>query len=154
MLFVDMTIPNLTAPDQNGQNQTLHSLLGKQGGIFYFYPKDNTPGCTLEANDFQNLSQDFLALGYRIIGISKDSIKSHANFCSKHGLEFTLLSDTNGTICTDFGVWQKKIMCGKTSMGIVRTTFVTDALGVIRKIYPNVKTKDHAKQVLTDIGSA
>ncbi|MEO5332329.1 MAG: peroxiredoxin [Magnetococcus sp. YQC-5] len=153
MSSVGTTIPDLSAPDQTGQTRSLRELLGNQGAIIYFYPKDNTPGCTLEANDFQSLHKEFLALGYSIIGISKDSVKSHAHFCSKHTLEFTLLSDQDGALCTAFGVWQEKTMYGKTSMGIVRTTFVVNALGIIQAVYPKVKTKGHAADVLNDLNT-
>ncbi|MBF0429368.1 MAG: thioredoxin-dependent thiol peroxidase [Magnetococcales bacterium] len=144
-------IPDLSAPNQHGQLHTLKSLLGSKGSIVYFYPKDNTPGCTLEANDFQTLSKEFQERGFTVIGISKDSVKSHAGFCSKHGLEFTLLSDQDGAICEAFGVWKEKTMCGKTSMGIVRSTFIVDNTGTIIAVYSNVKTKEHAATVLADL---
>ncbi|MBF0295296.1 MAG: peroxiredoxin [Magnetococcales bacterium] len=152
MLASGEIIPDLAAPDQTGRSRGLRELLGERGGIVYFYPKDNTPGCTLEANDFQSLSGAFAQAGYTVIGISRDSVKSHAGFCAKHGLGFTLLSDGEGALCEAFGVWQEKTMCGKTSMGIVRTTFVVDAAGAVRRVYPNVKTKGHAAQVLADLG--
>lgn len=151
MLETGATIPELSAPDQNGQKQSLKGLLGARGGVVYFYPKDSTPGCTLEANDFQTLGGEFAAKGFAVVGISKDSVKSHANFCAKQGLAFTLLSDADGALCEAFGVWQEKVMCGKSCMGIVRSTFVVDAGGVIRTVYTNVKTKDHAAQVLAEL---
>ncbi|MBF0160083.1 MAG: peroxiredoxin [Magnetococcales bacterium] len=151
MLQAGMTVPELSAQNQHGQQQTLRQLLGHKGGIIYFYPKDNTPGCTLEANDFQSLQPSFQELGYTVIGISRDSVQSHAGFCSKYGLGFTLLSDQDGSLCQAFGVWQEKTNYGKTSMGIVRTTFVVDGQSVIVKVYPKVKTKGHAEQVLLDL---
>ncbi|MBF0182390.1 MAG: peroxiredoxin [Magnetococcales bacterium] len=152
MLTSGENLPDLAAPDQTGQPRALRELLGERGGIIYFYPKDNTPGCTLEANDFQSLSGEFARAGYAVIGISRDSVKSHAGFCAKHGLQFTLLSDGEGALCVAFGVWQEKTMCGKTSMGIVRTTFVVDAQGRVRRVYENVKTKGHAALVLAELG--
>ncbi|MBF0125896.1 MAG: peroxiredoxin [Magnetococcales bacterium] len=151
MLTIGQGIPELSAPDQNGQVRPLRELLGKKGGVVYFYPKDSTPGCTLEANDFQALGEAFQTREHAVIGISRDSVKSHANFAAKQGLGFTLLSDQDGALCEAFGVWQEKTMCGKTSMGIVRTTFVVDGTGRVRRIYPNVKTKGHAAQVLADL---
>ena len=151
MLKVGDTIPDKTLPDQNGKEQNLLEIVANNGAIVYFYPKDNTPGCTVEANDFQRLGPDFQALGVNVIGISKDSVKSHANFCQKQGLEFTLLSDTEGEICEAFGVWQEKKNYGKTYMGLVRTTFMVNGQGKILKIYPNVKTKGHGDKVLADL---
>ncbi|MBF0628509.1 MAG: peroxiredoxin [Magnetococcales bacterium] len=151
MLQPGSTIPDLAVLDQHDQAKSLRERLGPQGGIVYFYPKDNTPGCTLEANDFQALSAAFAERGYAIIGISKDSVKSHVGFCAKQGLEFTLLSDGDGALCEAFGVWQEKVFCGKTSMGIVRSTFVVDGAGVVRKVYANVKTKGHAAAVLAEL---
>ncbi|MBF0127583.1 MAG: peroxiredoxin [Magnetococcales bacterium] len=143
-------IPDLSAPDQQERMASLRERLGSNGAVIYFYPKDNTPGCTLEANDFQALSAAFAEQNLTVIGISKDSVKSHAGFCTKFGLKFTLLSDGDGTLCEAFGVWREKVFCGKTSMGIVRSTFLVDAQGVVRKIYDNVKTKGHAAAVLDD----
>ncbi|MBF0615058.1 MAG: peroxiredoxin [Magnetococcales bacterium] len=152
MLEPGATIPDLTVVDQREEIKPLRARLGPQGAVIYFYPKDNTPGCTLEANDFQALSRSFADLGYAIIGISKDSVKSHVGFCAKHGLEFTLLSDGDGALCQAFGVWQEKVFCGKTSMGIVRSTFIVDGAGVVQKVYGQVKTKGHAATVLADLG--
>ncbi|WP_130472212.1 peroxiredoxin [Candidatus Magnetaquicoccus inordinatus] len=99
MLEIGASIPDLILPDQQNQPRPLRQLLGAQGAIFYFYPKDNTPGCTVEANDFQALQSDFATLGYTVIGLSKDSVASHDKFCQKFGLTFTLLSDTNTEAC-------------------------------------------------------
>ncbi|MBF0272543.1 MAG: peroxiredoxin [Magnetococcales bacterium] len=151
MLQPGSTIPDLSAPDQHNQTKPLRARLGAKGGIIYFYPKDNTPGCTLEANDFQALGPAFAALGHEVIGVSKDSVNSHVGFCAKYGLAFTLLSDGDGALCEAFGVWQEKTQYGKTSMGIVRSTFVVDAEGVVRKVYTNVKTKGHAEAVLAEL---
>lgn len=142
------TAPNLSLPDQNEQYHDLFSLLGPQGAIVYFYPKDNTPGCTLEAKDFQTLAGDFKTLGLHIVGISKDSTASHGKFANKHDLSFTLLSDGEGKACEAFGVWQEKKNYGKTYMGIVRSTFLLDQKGVILRTWTNVRTKGHAEKVL------
>lgn len=144
-------IPDLTLPDQAGQPRALRQLLGRNGAVIYFYPKDNTPGCTTEAQDFQALAADFAQAGVEVVGISKDSVKSHANFCAKQGLGFTLLSDGDGAACEAFGVWQEKTMYGKTRMGIVRSTFLVDARGQVVRVYPSVKVKGHARQVLNDL---
>ncbi|MBF0613414.1 MAG: peroxiredoxin [Magnetococcales bacterium] len=150
-LEIGQTIPALTLPDQNGTEKSLNALARNKGCIYYFYPKDSTPGCTLEAQDCQQLRPEFHAKGYEVVGISKDSVKSHLSFCQKQGLQFILLSDTKGEACEGFGVWQEKIRCGKASMGIVRSTFVTDPTGKVVKVYPNVTAKGHAAQVLNDL---
>ena len=105
ILKIEERAPNLTLPDQNGVAHELATLFGAKGAVVYFYPKDNTPGCTLEAKDFQQLSADFAQLGIHIIGISKDSTASHTKFANNHNLSFTLLSDTDGIVCEGFGVW-------------------------------------------------
>ncbi|MBF0183425.1 MAG: peroxiredoxin [Magnetococcales bacterium] len=151
MLDIGQPIPDLTLPDQSGQTHPLPQLLGSQGAIFYFYPKDNTPGCTVEANDFQAYLSDFAALGYRVIGLSKDSVASHEKFCQKQNLTFTLLSDADGAACLAFGVWQEKKNYGKVSMGIVRSTFVVDAQGIVRRVYRAVRVNGHAQQLLADL---
>jgi peroxiredoxin Q/BCP len=151
MLESGNPIPNLLLPDQQEKQHLLPQLLAAKGAVIYFYPKDNTPGCSLEANDFQTLLPQFTALGVAIVGISKDSIPSHQKFCLKYGLAFTLLSDSNGDACQAFGVWQEKKNYGKVSMGIVRTTFIVDATGIIQRVYRNVRTNGHAQQVLLDL---
>lgn len=150
MLAIGDAIPDIQLPDQQGNEHRLKDLLGKRGAVLYFYPRDSTPGCTLEANDFQSLQGEFGGLGLTIVGISKDSVASHSRFCLAQGLSFTLLSDQDGEACSRFGVWQEKISDGRTSMGIVRTTFVVDAEGVVRLVYRAVKTNGHGAQVLTD----
>ncbi|MBF0212877.1 MAG: peroxiredoxin [Magnetococcales bacterium] len=137
--------------DQHQVQMPLRDRLGPKGAILYFYPRDNTPGCTLEANDFQTLSPAFAERGFTIIGISKDSVQSHVGFCAKQGLSFTLLSDGAGELCEAFGVWREKTQYGKTSMGLVRSTFIVDHQGVVRKVYNNVRTKGHAEAVLAEV---
>jgi thioredoxin-dependent peroxiredoxin len=148
------SIPSLALPDQNGKELTLDALLGANGAVIYFYPKDNTPGCTVEANDFQRLSGDFAALGINVVGISKDSVASHTKFCTKQNLTFTLLSDGEGAACEGFGVWQEKKNYGKVYMGIVRSTFLVDANGRVVKTWTKVKTKGHAEIVLQEAGQS
>ncbi|MGE4571800.1 MAG: thioredoxin-dependent thiol peroxidase [Candidatus Izemoplasmatales bacterium] len=119
--------------------------------IVYFYPKDNTSGCTLEAKDFTDLKHEFEELGYKIIGVSKDSIKSHKNFISKQALNLLLLSDPDTQLIQAFDVWKEKQMYGKSYMGVERSTFILDEEGQIVKEYRNIKAKDHAQNVLDDL---
>lgn len=119
--------------------------------IVYFYPKDNTSGCTLEAKDFTDLKHEFEELGYKIIGVSKDSIKSHKNFISKQALNLLLLSDPDTQLIQAFDVWKEKQMYGKSYMGVERSTFILDEEGQIVNEYRNIKAKDHAQNVLDDL---
>lgn len=119
--------------------------------ILYFYPKDDTTGCTREAQDFTALADAFAKAGADIVGISRDSIKSHAKFADKYGLKITLGSDENGDLCEAFGVWVEKSMYGRTYMGIERSTFVIDANGRITRIWRKVKVANHAAQVLESL---
>lgn len=139
--------PDFTLPRDGGSVVSLSDLRG-QKVVLYFYPKDNTPGCTTEALDFTALKAEFEAANTIVMGISKDSVKKHDNFCKKHDLGIPLLSDENGTMCEDYGVWQEKSMYGKTYMGIVRATYLIDETGEITHVWPKVKVKDHAAEVL------
>ncbi len=152
MLEAGATIPPFSKPDQNGETRSFDALKGKNGLILYFYPKDNTPGCTTEAQEFRDQLTAFHKLGIEVVGVSKDSARSHTNFISKHELPFTLLSDSDpeAEMCEAFGVWQEKKNYGKTYMGIVRTTYIIDANGVILKSYPKVRVKEHVATVLAD----
>lgn len=132
---------------QNGDTVTLDTLKN-QRAILYFYPKDNTSGCTLEAKSMRDGKAALAELGYEIYGISPDSQKSHQNFCAKHELNFTLLSDTEKTMAEAFGVWVEKRMYGRTYMGIQRTTFIVNEEGVIEQIFEKVDTKNHYQQIL------
>lgn len=116
--------------------------------VLYFYPKDDTTGCTREAQDFTALAADFAKAGADIVGISKDSIKSHAKFADKYGLKVILGSDESGAVCEAFGVWVEKSMYGRTYMGIERSTFLIDASGRIARIWRKVKVANHAAEVL------
>ena len=119
--------------------------------LFYFYPKDNTPGCTTEACDFRDNLDAIKKLGYSVVGVSKDDFKSHKKFIEKQNLNFDLLSDAETDLVEKFGVWQEKNMMGRKYMGIVRTTFLIDNNGKILKIYDNVKVKDHVATIIKDI---
>ncbi|MGN7610607.1 peroxiredoxin [Magnetococcales bacterium HHB-1] len=153
MLEIGSKIPDLVLPDQEGTLRTTLELIGDKGSVFYFYPKDNTPGCSIEAQDFQKLLPKFFRLGFTVVGISRDPVKSHAKFCSKYDLAFPLLSDEKVELCTKTGVWQEKRNFGKTYMGIVRTTLILDGDGVLRKLYKRVKVKGHAEAVLSRLES-
>ena len=132
---------------QNGDIVTLDSLQGRRT-ILYFYPKDNTSGCTLEAKSMRDGKAALAEAGYDIYGISSDSQRSHQNFCAKHELNFTLLSDTDKTMAEAFGVWVEKKMYGRAYMGIQRTTFIIDEQGVVEQIFDKVDTKNHYQQIL------
>ncbi|WP_417269623.1 thioredoxin-dependent thiol peroxidase [Celeribacter sp.] len=150
MLETGQTAPDFTLPRDGGENVTLSDLRG-QKVVLYFYPKDNTPGCTTEALDFTALKDAFAAAGTLVFGISKDSVKKHENFCAKHELGIPLLSDAEGTVCEDYGVWAEKQMYGKTFWGIVRTTYLIDEDGKVAQVWPKVKVADHAAQVLAAV---
>ena len=139
--------PHFAVAFDSAQEITSESL---QGGnkVIYFYPKDDTPGCTIEAKDFRDLIGEFKSAGTIVIGVSKDSVKSHDKFKEKFCLPFPLASDEDGTMCEDYGVWAEKSMYGKSYMGIERTTFLIDKAGVIRNIWRKVKVEGHVKEVL------
>ena len=134
-------------PNQAEKTIGLHDFKGKWL-ILYFYPRDNTPGCTIEAKDFTCLTEQFSNLNAITVGVSKDSIKSHNNFIAKHKLGIGLLSDPDHLVMEKYGVWQLKKMYGKESMGVVRSTFIIDPQGIIRKPWFKVKAKNHAEKVL------
>lgn len=139
--------PAFALPRDGGEKISLKDFKGKPV-VLYFYPKDMTPGCTTEACDFRDLHPDFEKLDAAVIGISKDSVKRHDNFRTKHELPFALASDEDGDVCERYGVWKEKSMYGKTFMGIERTTVLIDGNGVVRRIWPKVKVKGHAEEVL------
>jgi len=145
-----MNYLNIALHASDGLSYQLSDFKG-QKLIVYFYPKDNTSGCTLEAKDFTDLKLEFEALGYKIIGVSKDSVKSHKNFISKQALNLLLLSDPDTQLIQAFDVWKEKQMYGKSYMGVERSTFILDESGQIIKEYRNIKAKDHAKNVLDDL---
>ena len=141
---------NFTLPSTNNNNYSLKDSLGKYV-VLYFYPKDDTPGCTIETNDFNNLLSKFKKLDCVVYGISKDSLKSHNKFRDKYKIKFDLLSDQELKVIKKYNVWSKKKFMGREFMGIIRTTFLIDKKGKIIKIWENVKVKDHAKDVLETI---
>ncbi|MDZ8055792.1 MAG: thioredoxin-dependent thiol peroxidase [Aulosira sp. ZfuVER01] len=150
ILQVGQLAPDFSIPDQHESPVSLSDFSG-QWVILYFYPKDDTPGCTTEAKDFTELNQDFSALGAKILGVSPDSGKSHCKFISKHNLTITLLSDPEHELAETYGIWQLKKFMGKEYMGVVRSTFLIDPEGNIAYTWTNVKVKDHAQQVLTKL---
>lgn len=141
--------PEVLGKDQNGNEIKLSDFKGKKLAL-YFYPKDNTSGCTAEACSLRDGYVDLRKAGYEVIGVSKDSAKSHQNFIDKHELPFNLIADTETTLQQQFGVWAEKSMYGRKYMGTNRTTFIINEEGVIEKIIgpKEVKTKDHANQIL------
>lgn len=141
--------PDFTLPSDEGSEITLSKVKGKK--VLYFYPKDDTPGCTKEACDFRDSFHRFEQVGVQVLGISKDSQLRHAKFKSKYQLPFTLLVDTNGDICQAYGVLDKKSLFGKTFLGIKRSTFLIDEEGVIRAIWRKVKVTGHIEQVLNEL---
>lgn len=150
-LDVGKKVPNLTVKTTQGEETKLQDLLGKKGLVIYFYPKDMTPGCTTEACDFRDNFGALKKLGFAVVGVSKDSTKSHQKFTEKEGLNFDLISDESGEVCEKFGVWREKSFMGKKHMGIVRSTFVIGADLKILKSYDNVKANGHVDKVLADL---
>ena len=145
--------PTFSATNTEGKKVKLSELLGENGVVLYFYPKDSTPGCTTEACDFRDNQANLKKLGYSVVGISKDNTKSHQKFVEKQSINFELLSDETGEICEKYGVWQEKQFMGKKFLGIVRSTFIIDANLKIQKIYTSVKVKGHVDQIINDIKS-
>ncbi len=139
--------PAFTMPANGGATVSLAKLKGKNV-VLYFYPKDDTPGCTLEGKDFSALKKQFEAANTEVIGVSKDSVASHDKFCGKYGYTITLASDEEGSVCEEYGVWVEKSMYGKKYMGIERSTFLIDASGKIARIWRKVKVEGHADEVL------
>ena len=139
--------PNVTIPVSDEETVNLSKPVGR-AHVVYFYPRDNTPGCTTESIDFSALKAKFAALGTQIIGVSKDSLKSHANFIAKKDLTVTLASDADADACEQFGTWVEKNMYGKKYMGIERSTFIILADGTIAEAWRKVKVKGHAQSVL------
>lgn len=147
MLETGTKAPDFTLPDKDGREVSLSDLRGKKV-VLYFYPRDNTPGCSRQACAFAAAYEDFKKLGVQVVGISKDSIASHVKFAEKYSLPFILLSDTERKAIEAYGVWQEKKNCGKVTMGVVRTTFIIDENGVIEKVMPKVKPDTNAAEIL------
>lgn len=147
MLEIGNRMPDFSAADQNGNIVKSADLIGKKT-VVYFYPKANTPGCTAETCSLRDNYERFLALGYNVIGISKDSVKAQKNFSDKYALPFPLLADTDALIIKAFGAWGEKKLYGKTYEGILRKTFIFNENGILEEIIDKVNTKSHAEQIL------
>ncbi|MDK9720938.1 MAG: thioredoxin-dependent thiol peroxidase [Rhodospirillales bacterium] len=143
--------PDFLLSDDQGNMLSLKHFQG-QPVILYFYPKDDTPGCTKEACAFQDTMPDFSPSGAKVIGVSRDSAERHKKFKAKYGLDFPLIVDSEATLCQAYGVWKEKTLYGKTSLGIERSTFLIDAKGVVRRIWRKVKVDGHAAEVLAALG--
>ena len=147
MLKIGDKMPDFEVVDQDGNQVSSKDLLGKKT-VVYFYPKDNTSGCTAEACSIRDNYESLVAKGYNVIGVSKDSAASHRKFREKYDLPFTLLSDTSTQMLQAFGAWGEKKMYGKTIMGTIRRTFIFDEVGILTRIIEKVDTKNHAAQIL------
>ena len=150
MLELGTKAPDFTLPDQNGDLHSLSEYKGKKV-ILYFYPKDNTPGCTKQACGFAERYPQFTEKGAVVLGISKDSVASHKKFEEKYGLPFTILSDPELKVIQAYGVWKEKMNYGKISMGVVRTTYLIDEEGKIAKAFDKVKAADNPEQMLGEL---
>ncbi len=149
MLAIGDKMPYFEVVDQDGNKVTSNDLIGKKT-VVYFYPKDNTSGCTAEACNLRDNYEALLAKGYNVVGVSKDSAASHKKFQAKYELPFTLLSDTSTQMLQAFGAWGEKKMYGKTVMGTIRRTFIFDETGTLEKIIEKVDTSNHASQILDE----
>jgi thioredoxin-dependent peroxiredoxin len=144
--------PDFTLPDQDGQPVALEQFRGRPV-VLYFYPKDDTPGCTREACAFRDARADYENAGAQVIGVSPDSPASHRKFAEKYQLPFTLVADPERRVCQAYGVWKEKNLYGKKSMGVERTTLVIDRAGIVRKAFRRVKVDGHSEQVLEALQS-
>ena len=150
MLEKGMQAPNFTLCDKDGREITLSELRGRRV-VLYFYPKDNTPGCTRQACAFAAAYEGFKSKNVEVIGISRDSVASHAKFAEKHDLPFILLSDPELEVIRAYGVWKEKKLYGKLGFGVVRTTFIIDENGIIEKVMPKVKPDTNAAEILSEL---
>ena len=148
MLHINQPAPDFIAVNQDNENIGLSQFKGKQKVVLYFYPKDNTPGCTIEANEFTALIKSFADADTVVLGVSKDSCEKHRKFIKKYDLKVDLLADTSGEICEKYHTWGEKKFMGKTYMGITRSTFVIDKSGILVEALYKVKAKGHAQQML------
>lgn len=145
---VGQEVANFSASATSETIFNLSKYKGKSNVIIYFYPKDSTPGCTTEGQNFRDLYAEFQALETEIVGVSRDTMKRHENFKAKQIFPFELISDESGEVCKLFGVWQSKILFGKKYMGIVRSTFLINKQGILKKEWLNLRVKDHVDDVL------
>ena len=150
MLEIGQAAPSFCAKNQDDIEICSRDLIGKWI-VLYFYPKDNTSGCTIEAKDFTRLQEEYKSKGYFIVGVSRDNVKSHKNFISKQELNLLLLSDIDEQLVKAFDVLKEKSMYGRKYMGIVRSTFILDEKGIVTNEYRNIKPKDHAQELLNSI---
>ena len=150
MVKESIKAPDIRLPSTNNLEYSLEKSIGNYV-VIYFYPKNDTPGCTLETNDFNKLLPNFRKLNCEVFGISKDNLKSHIKFKKKYKIKFDLLSDLDKKVLKKYRVWGKKKFMGREFMGIIRSTFLIDKKGRILKIWSNVKVKDHAKEVLNTL---
>lgn len=153
MLETGIKAPGFTLPDKDGNTVSLSDFTGRKV-VLYFYPKDNTPGCTRQACVFAAAYEDFLSKNVAVIGVSKDSVASHQKFAAKHGLPFILLSDPELQAIQAYDVWQEKKLYGKVSMGVVRSTYIIDENGIIEKAMPKVKPDTNAAEILEYLNGA
>lgn len=153
MLQVGQTAPEFDLPDADMEMVKLSDFKGKKNLVLYFYPKDGTPGCTMEAVDFSDLEEEFRRLDTVVVGISRDDCLSHGSFRDKHGLTLQLLSDTEGEVCRRYGVLQEKETNGKKKIGVVRSTFVIDKQGILRHVFYGVNPRGHALEMLNLVKS-
>jgi peroxiredoxin Q/BCP len=151
MLQEGKKAPAFALPASSGKKIALKDYAGKKL-VLYFYPKDDTPGCTTEAQEFRDALPRLQKLGAAVVGVSKDSYERHCKFIAKHELNFPLLTDEDGSVLEAYGAWGEKNMYGKKSMGIIRTTVLIDDKGVVRKVFPKVRVAGHVDQVLEALG--
>lgn len=151
MLDKNQLAPGFKAPDQNNKVINLAEYRNNKNVVLYFYPKDDTPGCTIEARQFTEFADEFSNLDTVIIGVSKDSCESHQAFIDKYGLNVKLLADTTGELCESYGVWQEKEKNGEKKMGIVRSSFIINKDGVLQDVMYAVKADGHAREILEKI---
>lgn len=151
MLKTSTAAPEFNSPNQNNEMISLSGYKGNKNVVLYFYPKDDTPGCTIEANQFTALASEFEKLDTVVIGVSKDTCESHQAFISKFGLKLDLLADTSGDVCDAYGVWQEKEKNGVKTMGIVRSTFLIDKEGILQDVTYGVTADGHAEEILNKV---
>jgi peroxiredoxin len=151
MLTKKQTAPSFSVPNQNNETVCLSDYTGNKNVVLYFYPKDDTPGCTIEANQFTALASEFAKVDTVVIGVSKDSCESHQAFIDKFGLAVDLLSDTTGELCEAYGVWQEKEKNGVKKMGIVRSTFLINKEGILVEALYGVTADGHAQEILDKV---